>query len=222
MDVNSISFKLVAAPLSCIFFDSIAVFLILDGNLRFAYAIPLILLNIVILCDIFSRKYSESADKYSHKILALAFLAFPLAVALPYFENIMALSRDIHMAILIIGCGMELFGGYLIIHSRHILGTLGTVNISIEDTHALVKRSFYKYIRNPMYDGFLIMMFGYCFAILGLISIVIVDSTLFLVLNSRAKLEERLLEERFGEEYRLYKKGTGRYIPRLKRDAHEA
>jgi len=217
MNANSLLFKVFSAPLSCVYIDSITIFIIINRNIKFINIIPLIILNVIIFWDILTRRYSDKKDTFSHKILAITFIVFPLAIALPYLEYIVFSYKNVNQIALIIGCLLELLGGYLIIHSRSVLGNYGTVSISIEDNHVLVKEGPYKYVRNPMYDGFLIMIFGFCISNYGFVSFIIVDSIIYIVLDKRARMEEILLKKRFGIEYEMYKERTGRYIPKIRK-----
>lgn len=69
----------------------------------------------------------------------------------------------------------------------------------------------YKYSRNPMYVGFFLLtmasviyIMNIFVFILGLYSIIVYH---YIILS-----EEKFLEERFGDDYRLYKKLTKRYL----------
>ena len=68
-----------------------------------------------------------------------------------------------------------------------------------------------------MYSGFLLLLAGYSVALGGYFSSVVSSILVFGVLHARTVLEEELLEVRFGEEYRAYRKRSGRYLPRMTR-----
>ncbi len=75
------------------------------------------------------------------------------------------------------------------------------------EANKLVKDGIYRVIRHPIY------VFGFTF-ILGFILfmqqfyVLIVLLVLIPVQMNRVKKEEKVLEEKFGDEYREYKKGT--------------
>lgn len=85
-----------------------------------------------------------------------------------------------------------------------------------EGTQKLVRRGPYKYVRNPMYIGYLTLL-----AAIALL----IDSPflLFVGMPSWAlwsnyyvtHYEEKSLEERFGDSYRQYKEEVPRWIPRF-------
>ena len=74
----------------------------------------------------------------------------------------------------------------------------------------------YRYVRNPMYIGGWAVLIGY-----GLydqsVSIILFSLLWFLLFQFFVIfVEEKGLENRFGESYRNYKNSVGRWIPRLK------
>jgi protein-S-isoprenylcysteine O-methyltransferase Ste14 len=78
-----------------------------------------------------------------------------------------------------------------------------------------VVTGLYRYVRNPMILGVLIVLLGesvmfYSRAILEWAGTFFVINTVYFFI-----LEEPQLEERFGEDYQVYKKHVGRWIPRL-------
>ncbi len=77
----------------------------------------------------------------------------------------------------------------------------------------LVKNGPYKYCRHPVYFGIAISFWGLAFALkswLGLLAVLLI----FLPCEIyRAKIEEKLLLEKFGDEWMVYKKNTGFFIP---------
>ncbi len=82
-------------------------------------------------------------------------------------------------------------------------------------TRKLITSGPYKYCRNPMALGTLLLYLGLAF-ILKLTSMVFLTFLFFIFLFLFIKLwEEKELGARFGEEYRKYKKRTPFLIPRI-------
>jgi len=82
-------------------------------------------------------------------------------------------------------------------------------------TQKLVIRGLYQYVRNPMILGVLTILLGesLCFwskSILTWAGSFFIINTIYFIIY-----EEPDLEERFGEEYREYKRHVSRWIPRL-------
>lgn len=80
----------------------------------------------------------------------------------------------------------------------------------------LVIQGPYRYLRNPMILGVIILLFGEA-VVLSSYGIAILAGVFF-ILNTAyfVFFEEPSLEERFGEAYRRYKANVPRWLPRLK------
>lgn len=70
----------------------------------------------------------------------------------------------------------------------------------------------YRYVRNPMYSGILILGVGLGFA-LGAWLPPLAASATFLTLAKRTRIEEAYLIARFGDRYRAYMSRVGRFFP---------
>ena len=75
----------------------------------------------------------------------------------------------------------------------------------------------YKYVRNPMYLGVLLMFIGYALLYHSL-SVLLLSLLLFLFAHVVVVyLEEPGLENKFGDDYLKYKRSVGRWLPRIKK-----
>ncbi len=71
--------------------------------------------------------------------------------------------------------------------------------------HRLVKDGLYKYIRHPLYLGETIRNFGFVLIFSSIYGILlIVAATIFIAF--RIRMEERMVIQVFGDEYREYQK----------------
>lgn len=109
-------------------------------------------------------------------------------------------------------------GGILIVGAAALLLTAaglfkraGTSVKPWESSTALVTTGLYRYTRNPMYVGFLLLSFGIAFV--GAYDVVVLTTLLlWLVLHVGViKREEAYLVQLFGDEYTAYKARTPRY-----------
>jgi len=98
--------------------------------------------------------------------------------------------------------------GYLLL-KRH-----GKSEKSFENTTKLVKAGIYRFIRHPLYCSLLLLGTGIMFkqpvlpqVVIGIINITAIYIT--------ARIEEKEMTERFGENYILYMKETKMFIPFL-------
>jgi protein-S-isoprenylcysteine O-methyltransferase Ste14 len=79
---------------------------------------------------------------------------------------------------------------------------------------SIVTSGAFRYVRHPMYLGSLLFYLALALATLSLLSYALLVG-IFLFYDYIAHYEERLLLERFGEEYRRYREKTGKWLPKL-------
>ena len=91
----------------------------------------------------------------------------------------------------------------------------GHVVISHEHRPAgLVTSGAFRYVRHPLYLGSILACFGLTVSTVSLFSFGIFIGV-FIFYNYIAGYEEKLLDARFGEEYKEYKKRTGKWMPKI-------
>ncbi len=114
----------------------------------------------------------------------------------------------------IVGLALFAIGSYLQIHSFKALGESYSQEIIIYNKHKLVTSGIYGYIRHPQYLFQVISDLGAAIALgsyLVLLVTVVAEIPLFIL---RAKLEDTILEKNFKDEYILYKKKAGMFLPK--------
>lgn len=89
-----------------------------------------------------------------------------------------------------------------------------TVDVSIHTDHQLKTDGFYRYVRHPSYSGLLLICFGLCLAMNSLFSMLAVISVVLAVLY-RINIEESILSQEFGDNYKDYMEKTSKIIPKL-------
>jgi protein-S-isoprenylcysteine O-methyltransferase Ste14 len=96
------------------------------------------------------------------------------------------------------------------------LGKNVTDTVAIRKEHSLVIDGPYRWVRHPMYSatflavvGFTLLSANWFIGLTGVIALAL--------LVVRTPVEERLLIEKFGDQYRQYMKRTGRFFPRAMR-----
>lgn len=79
-------------------------------------------------------------------------------------------------------------------------------------TRVLVSSGIYRYSRNPMYVGVLLMLLGWSLYMGNVLSILC--APLFIVYITRFQIipEERMLHGKFGEEFAVYKSKVRRWL----------
>ena len=83
---------------------------------------------------------------------------------------------------------------------------------SHEPPNHVITTGILHYVRNPMYLGILLIYVSLICLSTSLISVVIFI-IVFIVYNWMVNFEERILEARFGQEYKSYQKSVPKWIP---------
>ena len=107
------------------------------------------------------------------------------------------------------GMGLILFGFLFRISAR------GYKEEKSSNGNALVKDGPYAIIRNPMYFGTFMIGAGVVTMLLELWFFFLFSAVFLSIYIPQMKKEERVLLERFGQEYKEYCKMTPKYFPRF-------
>lgn len=94
------------------------------------------------------------------------------------------------------------------------LGSRFSPLIAVQRTHALETGGLYARIRHPGYLGTLLAITGGVLAFKSMLAWPLL-ALMFAVQDTRARREEALLLEHFGNVYHAYKTRTGRFLPRI-------
>jgi len=105
--------------------------------------------------------------------------------------------------------------GALIWKTHQDLGRSWTPSLTFRDGHFLITDGIFSYLRHPMYSAQLLWAIAQMLLLHNWIAgfaylAVIIPHTLV-----RIRKEEKIMLEKFGDEYRDYMEKTGRFIPRL-------
>jgi protein-S-isoprenylcysteine O-methyltransferase Ste14 len=80
--------------------------------------------------------------------------------------------------------------------------------------HGILSTGAFQYVRHPLYLGSIMFYLGLAVSTASLVSLALVV-VIFLFYNYIAGYEEKLLEQRFDEAYRMYKNRTGKWLPMI-------
>ena len=93
------------------------------------------------------------------------------------------------------------------------LGRFFTVNVAIASDHKLIDAGPYRFIRHPSYTGALMAFLGLGLCIGNGVSLAVLFVPIFLVFQHRMRIEEAVLLQGVGDQYRAYMNRTKRLIP---------
>jgi|SRR3974390_268449 len=103
----------------------------------------------------------------------------------------------------------------LLYRTHRDLGRLWSMTLELRGEHKLVTYGVYKSLRHPMYSAFWLWAVSQAFLlpnwVAGLAGLVGFGVLFF----ARVNREERMMVEKFGDEYRAYMARTRRIIPRI-------
>lgn len=115
----------------------------------------------------------------------------------------------------IAGLTLVLFGSLLFIWARRTLGNYYSGHVSVVDGQPLVQDGPYRYIRHPAYAGYLWITFGIALGFSSLTGFIVVPLVLLPSVIYRLSVEDRLLAEHFGGQFKEYADRVSRLLPGL-------
>src|SRR5882724_4743478 len=112
------------------------------------------------------------------------------------------------------GVAVGLAGAVLLVWASVLLGRLMIHEAAVREDHALIESGPYRFVRHPVYAGYLALLLGSGVASLNVCLWLLWPVSLLGILIQAAS-EEQLLRERFGRDYERYVRRTGRLVPRF-------
>ena len=76
----------------------------------------------------------------------------------------------------------------------------------------VVSSGAFRFVRHPLYLACLLFYLGLAVSTVSIFSLAFFVA-IFFFYNYLASFEERLLEEKFGDEYKKYRRSTGKWVP---------
>ncbi len=179
-----------------------------------------ILITIGLIGSIFQPDYNIIKDKSNSKdkgteaqiiwsvyisqllaVLEASYLRFPGSVK---WDMITTVS----LIIMILGLVLRTW-------SIHTLGNYFTMHLAIHKEHKIIRKGPYRYLRHPSYVGAFLTYFGTAIFLHSWFSLIVAAAILPVAWLRRMHYEEKLLIEKFGQEYESYCKTAKRVIPGL-------
>jgi len=154
-----------------------------------------------------------TTDKDSSQSRVMPPVYFLLAVLLiAALHWLLPIARIIDAPLSYIGLLVVGIGFIVVVVPARAFEARATTIRPFEQSDALVTDGFFRFTRNPMYLGMVLILVGVA-VLLGTLTPFIPIPLFMMLIQKRFILgEEAMLAERFGEEYRGYKNSVRRWI----------
>ncbi|QNI37877.1 methyltransferase family protein [Edaphobacter albus] len=164
----------------------------------------------------------------------------PFLIAKQGSSNLASVDRQARWGILLefVGIGLVAAGGYwseprpswrigiaiaffllaalLSWTATRTLGKQFRLDAAIGVEHELIRNGPYRIVRHPIYTSMLCVLWAIGFITAPTLLLVIATMIFLAGTEIRVRIEDRLLEERFGDSFRQYKLSTPAYLPFLR------
>jgi protein-S-isoprenylcysteine O-methyltransferase Ste14 len=114
----------------------------------------------------------------------------------------------------IVGLAVAVAGAVLLVWASVLLGRLLIHEAAVREDHVLIESGPYRFVRHPVYSGYLALLLGSGVASLN-VCLWLLWPVSLVGIRIQAAAEEKLLEARFGQDYERYVRRTGRLVPRF-------
>jgi protein-S-isoprenylcysteine O-methyltransferase Ste14 len=163
------------------------------------------------------QKHSISASRFVHREREQFFIrltggAMLLAYLYAFLPETTGVDFQIPVFFRWSGAALMVIGNILFILAHLYLGRQWSPELEIQPGHQLIVRGIYRWIRHPMYTGFLIFGLGLVLLSANLFGCAYLPTVAVMIIV-RLPSEEALLIEEFGQAYQDYRKKTAALIP---------
>jgi protein-S-isoprenylcysteine O-methyltransferase Ste14 len=113
----------------------------------------------------------------------------------------------------VLGLVFVVAGVVLLIWARLFLKGMYSGHVEVVSEHKLISSGPYRYVRHPSYAGFLLTALGIAVGYGSIIGMIAIPLLLLPGLAYRIRIEENLLQNHFGKEFRAYARRVKKLIP---------
>jgi len=160
-----------------------------------------------------SGKTTEN-DEGTSRAIRIVFLlswVFMLLTALPNQFQVGVVEP--HVVFTALGAALATAGYLIRVVAMQTLGEFFTATLRMRENHRVVSEGIYRQIRHPGYLGTILFFAGSAIATANFITTLLILAALVPAFVRRITVEERMLTEQLGEDYRAYQGKTWRLIP---------
>jgi protein-S-isoprenylcysteine O-methyltransferase Ste14 len=155
------------------------------------------------------KQITNTSGKFAYIILPVGLLGVHWLALYDFSQSINS-SNGIFFSVF----SMALIAAAIIL-SQIAIRTLGKFfdRLTIKTDHQLVKEGIYSVVRHPIYSSYLLLFVGFCTMLQSLLGLGLLAVVSIIWFGSRIQIEEAMLIDQFGDEYRKYQQQTKRLIP---------
>lgn len=161
------------------------------------------------------NKAKENVDPRTASQKFKGFLGYVILFSLLYlplfFAKDMVRVVPQNIVFQVLGVALCVIGVSVCIWSRLLLGWNWSGGVKAKKDHELIVKGPYRFVRHPIYSGFIVALTGTCLVVGG-ISGIVITVIYTLGLNMKIRQEEKLLAGLF-DTYAGYKERTYKLIP---------
>ncbi len=114
-----------------------------------------------------------------------------------------------------VGIFLSLFGIAVRVASILTLRRFFTFSVQVGEEQKLVQNGPYRFLRHPAYTGSILTLLGIALSFRSPLAIAVTVIIVAVIYGYRIRVEEREMEENFGDSYRVYERQTWRILPFL-------
>ena len=175
-------------------------------------SVGFLLLEIYLLAVRRSRDPKQQSDRGTLRLVWIL-IAGGCLFGFLLAPNVVFLNWPDSLAIVLVGDLLLTTGIVLRIWSIAHLGKFFTVDVSIQEGQRVVRDGPYRFVRHPSYSGGMLALVGLACLTFNWLGFVVIIACSFIAYSLRISVEEKVLAQGLGEEYRRYAERTKRLIP---------
>jgi protein-S-isoprenylcysteine O-methyltransferase Ste14 len=160
------------------------------------------------------RNFVERWNDFFEKQIPYTLTAYSvLIVSLFWYRFFKWPETKVDIVFIIFGVVLFFAGIYICIWAKLVMKKNWGIpsQLNIKRQRKLIREGPFKFSRNPMYLGFIVLLLGYSIALRSMLLPLIVGLAIWYFTRA-VKKEEKLLEKNFGSTYKDYKRRVPRFL----------
>jgi protein-S-isoprenylcysteine O-methyltransferase Ste14 len=159
-------------------------------------------------------KEAEVAPGREKRLTRLMFFALAVPGILWLFTPLISFGQiPLHEGIRLAGFALGVYGMWWFYRIHRTLGDNWSPVLEIRKRHTLITSGPYKRLRHPMYSDMLLWLLSFALVTANWFYALTISTGLAILFTLRIPDEEKLMRERFGQQYEDYMRRTKRLIP---------